>query len=76
MPPAARLIQSPFDLDARYSYKREREWMGYKVHLTETCDEHTPNLITHVLTTNAHRTRSLMRWNPSMTTSTARFIPR
>jgi transposase len=53
MPPAAWLLQSPFDLDARYSYKREREWMGYKVHLTETCDEGAPNLITHVLTVNA-----------------------
>lgn len=53
MPPAARLIQSPFDLDARYSYKREREWMGYKVHLTETCDDDAPNLITHVRTTLA-----------------------
>jgi transposase len=53
MPPAARLIQSPFDLDARYSYKREREWMGYKVHLTETCDEDKPHLITNVLTTHA-----------------------
>ncbi|HLU11610.1 MAG TPA: IS1182 family transposase [Oceanobacillus sp.] len=53
MPPAARLLQSPFDLEARYSYKREREWMGYKVHLTETCDEDKPYLITHVLTTAA-----------------------
>jgi transposase len=53
MPPAARLIQSPFDLEARYSCKREREWLGYKVHLTETCDENAPHLITHILTTNA-----------------------
>ncbi len=53
MPPAARLLQSPFDLEARYSYKREREWMGYEVHVTETCDEDTPHLITHIFTTNA-----------------------
>lgn len=54
MPPAARLIQSPFDVDARYSYKREREWMGYKVHLTETCDDDQPHLIIiHVHTVNA-----------------------
>ncbi len=53
MPPAARLLQSPFDLEARYSYKREREWMGYKVHVTESCDEDAPHLITHILTTNA-----------------------
>jgi len=53
MPPAACLLQSPFDLDARYSYKREREWMGYKVHLTETCADDGPHLITNVHTVNA-----------------------
>ena len=53
MPPAARLIQSPFDLEARYSHKREREWIGYKVHLTETCDDDKPHLITHIRTANA-----------------------
>ncbi len=53
MPPAARLIQSPFDLDAHYSRKRTVEWVGYKVHLTETCNDDTPHLITHVLTTDA-----------------------
>ena len=26
------------------------EWSGYKVHLTETCDEDTPHLITHATT--------------------------
>lgn len=53
MPPAASLYQSPFDMDARYSRKRSMEWMGYKVHLTETCDEQQPHLITNVLTTRA-----------------------
>src|SRR5258708_31389345 len=53
MPPAARLIQSPFDVEARYSRKQTREWMGYKVHFTETCDDDSPHLITNVLTTNA-----------------------
>jgi transposase len=53
MPPAARLIQSPFDLAVRYSCKRTMEWVGYKVHLTETCNDEAPHLITHVLTTNA-----------------------
>jgi transposase len=53
MPPAARLIQSPFDIEAHYSTKRSRTWVGYKVHLTETCDEDKPHLITNVLTTNA-----------------------
>jgi transposase len=33
--------------------KRETTWYGYKVHLTETCDEDSPHLITHVHTTHA-----------------------
>jgi transposase len=53
MPPAARIIQSPFDVDARYSHKRGRDWMGYKVHLTESCDDDKPHLITNVHTVNA-----------------------
>ncbi len=53
LPPAARMINTPYDVDARYSMKRTTTWTGYKVHLTETCDEDTPNLITHVLTSEA-----------------------
>jgi transposase len=53
MPPAARLLQTPFDLEARYSHKRSRDWVGYKVHLTESCNEDAPHLITHVHTVNA-----------------------
>jgi hypothetical protein len=52
-PPAGRYIGSPYDPDARYSVKRETRWTGYKVHLTETCDEERPNLITNVETTTA-----------------------
>jgi hypothetical protein len=33
--------------------KRTTSWVGYKVHLTETCEEGTPHLITHVETTAA-----------------------
>lgn len=53
LPPAALLITSPYDPDARFSTKRETIWNGYKVHLTETCDEEGPNLITDVQTTPA-----------------------
>ncbi|MEO8391659.1 MAG: IS1182 family transposase [Chloroflexota bacterium] len=53
MPPAARLIQSPFDPEAHYSHKRGREWVGYKVHFTESCDDDKPHLITHIHTVNA-----------------------
>ena len=44
---------SPYDLDARYSTQRSVEWVGYKVHLTETCDPDTPHLIVNVETTPA-----------------------
>lgn len=50
-PPSAQLIHSPYDLDARYCTKREVHWVGYKTHITETCDADAPHLITHVETT-------------------------
>ncbi len=53
VPPAECLIHSPYDIEARYSIKRGMPWLGYKVHLTETCDEDTPHLITQVETTAA-----------------------
>jgi transposase len=40
-------------LEARYTSKRETHWVGYKVHLTKTCDAEQPDLITQVLTTPA-----------------------
>jgi transposase len=52
-PPAAQLLHSPYDVDARYGGKRITNWVGYKVHLTETCEADQPHLITHVLTTKA-----------------------
>ena len=52
-PPSALQIHSPYDVEARFSTKREILWAGYKVHLTETCDEELPHLITHVETTPA-----------------------
>jgi len=53
LPPAAVAISSPHDAEARYTNKRETTWVGYKVHLTETCDEDAPHLITSVTTTVA-----------------------
>ena len=50
---ASQLIHSPYDLEARYSTKRELHWVGYKTHLTETCDPDLPHLLTHVETTLA-----------------------
>ena len=55
-PPAAQLIHSPYDVEARFSRKRDTQWVGYKVHLTETCDPTLPHLITQVETTAATTT--------------------
>jgi transposase len=49
----ADLIVSPYDTEARFSIKRGMEWIGYKVHFTETCETDLPHLITHVETTTA-----------------------
>ena len=40
--PSAMLISSPYDPEARWCTKRETTWVGYRVHLTETCDEEQP----------------------------------
>ncbi len=53
IPPSSLLISSPYDPDAHMSIKRSTVWTGYKVHLTETCDEETPHLLIHVETTAA-----------------------
>jgi transposase len=53
LPPAGLLIHSPYDVEARYSTKRTTHWVGYKVHLTESCEADRPRLLTHVLTTPA-----------------------
>jgi len=53
MPAPATMISSPYDVEARYSVKRETKWTGYKVHFTETCDPGSPSVITNVETTPA-----------------------
>jgi transposase len=69
LPPAHRRVSSPYDTDARWAAKGEDLfWCGFKVHVTETCDDHPdndagdagedpggarPNLITNVSTTPA-----------------------
>jgi transposase len=35
-------IASPYDLDARWGVKREEFWLGYKLHVSETCDDPPP----------------------------------
>jgi len=53
LPPAALWIHSPYDAEVRYGTKRTTTWVGFKVHLTETCDAESPHLITQVQTTPA-----------------------
>ena len=52
-PAAAEQIVSPYETEARYATKRATSWVGYKVHVTETCDDDLPHLITDVGTTIA-----------------------
>lgn len=51
--PSGSRFDSPYDIDARFGNKRSVTWTGYKVHLTETCDENQVHLITHAITTQA-----------------------
>jgi transposase len=51
IPPATIFISSPYDRDAHYAKKRTTQWVGYKVHVTETCADDLPQLITDVETT-------------------------
>ncbi|MFN6571116.1 hypothetical protein [Dendronalium sp. ChiSLP03b] len=39
LPPTGTRMDSLYDKDTRYGNKRGVTWTGYKVHLTETCDE-------------------------------------
>jgi len=54
LPPAGLRSNSPYDAEARYGNKRHTTWLGYKVHLTETCEKNKVHLITNVQTTLAH----------------------
>jgi transposase len=53
LPPASRWINSPYDPEVRYGTKRTHTWIGYKVHVTESCDADLPHLVTQVETTIA-----------------------
>ena len=53
LPPAADKVESPYDPEARFRRRGDVSWAGYIVHLTETCEDDTVNLLTHVTTTVA-----------------------
>ena len=52
-PPASIMISSPYDCDAHYAKKKTTSWVGYKVHISETCEPGELHLITNVETTAA-----------------------
>ncbi|MFJ9871348.1 IS1182 family transposase [Streptomyces sp. NPDC101165] len=52
-PPGLIRLHTPHEPDARTGSKREVDWSGYKVHLSETCEPDAPHLITHIHTTPA-----------------------
>jgi transposase len=39
LPPAHLKLSSPYDPDARWGVKQDLRWLGYKLHVTETCDD-------------------------------------
>ncbi len=52
--PAGRgVIETPHDPEARGSKKRHQSWVGYKSHITETCNEGLPSAIVDVEVTDA-----------------------
>jgi transposase len=52
-PPATEPVESPYDTQARFRTRSGTSWVGYIVHLTETCDDDAVHLITHAMTTSA-----------------------
>ena len=51
--PIGKRICSPYDPGARLGRKGGPAWIGYRVHLSETCEDGYPRLITHVVTKEA-----------------------
>jgi transposase len=51
IPPAAQFISAPYDAEAHYARKYTTQWVGDKVHSTESCEDDLPHLITNIATT-------------------------
>jgi len=52
-PSGAEIIESPHEPQARRASKRGQAWTGYKVQVTESCDEGKPRLIVDLEPTSA-----------------------
>src|SRR5919112_153922 len=55
LPPVAERVQSPYDPEAHFSLKGPVGWTGYKVHVTEACEDDAAHLITPVMSRPAMR---------------------
>jgi len=53
IPRSTDYINSPLDPDCRHARKFTTSWVGYRIHMTETCEEGLPNIITDVQTAPA-----------------------
>ena len=53
LPRAEKGIESPYDMDARFRLRHGVSWVGYIIHMSETCDDDRCHLITHIETTDA-----------------------
>lgn len=51
--PLKERFNSPYDPEAKHGNKGSKQWEGYKVHITESCEEGLPYVITHIMTTTA-----------------------
>jgi transposase len=52
LPPAEK-IETPHDPEARFRHRGGASWVGYIVHLSETCEDDAVHLLTHAMTTAA-----------------------
>lgn len=75
MPPSTLAIHSPYDVEAHYSSKRSVDWVGYKVHVTEICDQECPHFITGVCTTLSTKTDDAVVDDIHQTLSQQQLLP-
>src|SRR2546423_1439648 len=65
LPPGEARIASPYDTAARWSAKRDICWLGYKLHISETCAKPAPGAtkIESLIKTREIR-QGYLSWNP------------
>ena len=70
LPPTHLRFDSLYDTEAHYCVERDTARSGYRVHLTESCDQGRPELVVHVATAHSivqdvEMTRSSVATSPS-----------